>query len=57
MFAEYSASLMSYKVDYISYEYNTFMGYGGVRYMSYNFDDTEWKAFVEEKGGTLNYTF
>ena len=57
MFAEYSASLMSYKVDYISYEYNTFMGYGGVRYMSYNFDDTEWKAFVEEKGCTLNYTF
>lgn len=53
----YDASLMGYKVDYITYEYNTFMGYGGVRYMSYNFDDTEWKAFVEEKGGTLNYTF
>lgn len=57
MFAEYSASLMGYKVEYISYEYNTFMGYGGVRYMSYNFDDAEWTAFVEEKGGTLNYTF
>ena len=53
----YDASLMGYKVEYISYEYNTFMGYGGVRYMSYNFDDTEWAAFVEEKGGTLNYTF
>lgn len=53
----YDANLMGYKVEYISYEYNTFMGYGGVRYMSYNFDDTEWAAFVEEKGGTLNYTF
>ena len=53
----YDASLMGYKVEYISYEYNTFMGYGGVRYMSYNFDDTERAAFVEEKGGTLNYTF
>lgn len=53
----YDASLMGYKVEYISYEYNTFMGYGGVRYMSYNFDDTEWAAFVAEKGGTLNYTF
>lgn len=52
----YEGSLMSYKVDYINYEYNTFMGYGGVRYMSYNFDDTEWAAFVAEKG-TLNYTF
>ena len=52
----YEGSLMGYKVDYITYEYNTFMGYGGVRYMSYNFDDTEWQAFLAEKG-TLNYTF
>lgn len=57
VFSMYSASLMGYKTDYVTYEYNTFMGYGGIRYMSYNFDDTEWAAFVAEKGGTLNYKF
>lgn len=57
VFSLYSASLMGYKTDYVTYEYNTFMGYGGIRYMSYNFDDTEWAAFVSEKGGTLNYKF
>lgn len=57
VFSLYSASLMGYKTDYVTYEYNTFMGYGGIRYMSYNFDDTEWAAFVAEKGGTLNYKF
>ena len=57
VFSRYSASLMGYKTDYISYEYNTFMGYGGIRYMSYNFDDAEWSAFVQSKGGELNYKF
>lgn len=57
VFSLYSANLMGYKTDYVTYEYNTFMGYGGIRYMSYNFDDTEWAAFVSEKGGKLNYKF
>ena len=51
----FSASLISYKVDYITYEYNTFMGYGGVKYMTYNYDDAAWAAAVAEQGGTLNY--
>lgn len=38
----FSATLMSYKVDYITYEYNTFMGYGGLKYMTYNFTNGEW---------------
>ncbi len=56
VYSRYSASLISYKCDYNSYEYNTFMGYGGMRYMTYHFDDAEWAAFVAEKG-TLNYKF
>lgn len=56
VFSSYAASLMGYKADYVSYDYNTFMGYGGIRYMAYNFDDTEWAAFVAEHG-TLNYKF
>ena len=46
LFYSFGASLLSYKVDYITYEYNTFMGYGGLKYMSYNFDDAEWAAEV-----------
>ncbi len=53
----FSASLISFKTDYITYEYNTFMGYGGIKYMTYNYDDTEWEAFVAENAvnGELNY--
>lgn len=59
VYGSYAANLMSYKCDYISYEYNTFMGYGGVQYMSYNFDDTEWETFIAENGdnGILRYDF
>lgn len=55
VYSRYSASLMGYKVDYVSYDYNTFMGYGGIRYMKYNYDDTAWKAFVDSNNGTLDY--
>lgn len=55
VYARTSAALMSYKTDYVSYEYNTFMGYGGLRYMSYNYDDTEWAEFVAAQGDMLDY--
>ncbi|MBR2341083.1 MAG: hypothetical protein IKA72_01570 [Clostridia bacterium] len=51
----YSASLMSYKLDYTTYEYNTFMEYGGLRYAKYRYDDLEWKNYVAKQGGTLDY--
>ena len=53
----FDASLISYQADYITYEYNTFMGYGGIQYMTYNYDDAEWAAYVAENavGGQLNY--
>ena len=31
------------------------MSYGGMKYMKFNFDDTEWAAEVEKVGGELNY--
>jgi hypothetical protein len=52
---EFSASLISYQMDYITYEYNTFMGYGGIKYMTYNFDDAAWAAEVERQGNQLDY--
>ena len=39
----FSASLLSYKVEYKTRNYNTFMGYGGIRYMTYNYDDAAWE--------------
>ena len=51
----FSASLISYKVDYITYEYNTFMSYGGIKYMVYNYTDAEWEAAVAEMGGIVEY--
>ena len=53
----FGASLISYQVDYITYEYNTFMGYGGIQYMTYNYSDSEWAAWVAEnsENGEINY--
>ena len=48
----FSASLLSYKVEYISRTYNTFVGYGGIRYMTYVYDDAAWEAIK----GTFDYT-
>ena len=55
LYNSFGASLISYKVDYITYEYNTFMGYGGMKYMTFNYDDAAWAAAVAEQNGQLNY--
>lgn len=51
----YAASMLSYKLDYITYEYNTFMGYGGLKYAKYNYTDEEWAAALEEVNHVLDY--
>ena len=48
----FGASLISYQVDYITYEYNTFNGYGGIQYMTYHYSDAEWELVK----GTFDYT-
>ena len=55
LYNDFSASLISYKVDYITYEYNTFMSYGGIKYMTYNYTNAEWDAVVEENNFVLDY--
>lgn len=50
-----SASLLGYKVNYGTEEYVYGVGRGGIQYMTYNYTDTEWAAFVAEQGGVLNY--
>lgn len=52
----YTASLLSFKVEYASREYNTFMAYGGLRYMTFNYDDAEWAKFCKQQsGGNIDY--
>lgn len=51
----YSASLHSYKTNFKTYTYNTFMAYGGIKYMTYNYSDAQWAKHVSNNGGELNY--
>ena len=51
----FGASLISYKWDYISRDYHTFMSYGGIRYMKYNYNDAQWAQFVADHNGQIDY--
>ena len=53
----FAASLISFQVDYVTYDYNTFMAYGGIKYMTYNYSDAQWATWVAEKAvnGEINY--
>ena len=50
-----SASLLGYQVEYYTQEYVYGVGRGGIQYMTYNYTDVEWDAYITEKGGVLNY--
>ena len=50
-----SASLKGMKVNFYTEEYVYGVGRGGVKYMTFNYNDSEWAAFVASKGGKLNY--
>ena len=41
------------KFSSISEDYNTFMGYGGIRYYIVNYTDAEWDTFVSANNGDL----
>lgn len=51
-----SAQLKGQQINYGTEEYIFGMGFGGVQYMTYNYTDAEWDAFVAANGGTLDYT-
>ena len=55
MLQDASMALLSKQVYYVVEEYNPIMGRGGIRYMKYNYNDEEWKAYVESQGGELAY--
>ncbi|MBP5551019.1 MAG: hypothetical protein J6X93_03060 [Bacilli bacterium] len=50
-----SASLKGMKVNFYTEEYVYGVGRGGIKYMTFNYNDSEWAAFVASQGGKLNY--
>lgn len=50
----FTASLHSAKWNYLTGEYNTMLGFGGLRYITYNYSDAEWEEFVKEHNGDLS---
>lgn len=53
LIGEYSGELSSPKFSNISYDYNTFMGYGGMRYLVVNYTDAEWAEYVAAHNNDL----
>ena len=51
--SEYSATVYGAKFTNASEEYNIFMGFGGMRYLTVNYTDSEWDAYVDSLGGNL----
>lgn len=50
-----TCEMISYKVNYAAEEYNVMYGFGGLRLMTYNYDDTEWAEYVASQSGALSY--
>ena len=55
MLQDGSFYLLSQKVSYPTEKYDPVLGYGGIKYLRFAFDDAEWSRFVRESGGQLNY--
>lgn len=50
-----TASLLSQKIAYPTYDYVLEVGFGGIRRMTYNYTDAEWEAYCAENNYQLNY--
>ena len=53
--ADASATLKGMQIEYHTEEEVFPMGYGGLKYFTYNYTDAEWNEFVASQGGTLEY--
>ena len=53
--AQTVSSLKSMKIKYGSETYDPMFGFGGIRLMTYNYDDEAWDAYVKEQGGKIDY--
>ena len=55
MLEDASMALLSQQVYYVVEEYNPVMGRGGIAYTKYNYNETEWKAYVDSQPDGLKY--
>ena len=50
-----SAHMKGMQIEYYTEDEIFPLSRGGIRFMTYNYTDAEWDAFVAGQGGTLNY--
>lgn len=50
-----TAALKGMQIEYYTEDEVFPMARGGLKYMTFNYSDEEWEAYVAEQGGTLNY--
>jgi len=51
-----SAQLVGQQVQFHSDEYMYGVGFGGLKYMTFNYSDAEWADYVASQNGELDYT-
>ena len=49
-------SMLSFKLNYYTQDYNIMYGWGGLRLATYNYNDTEWTEYVASQGNELKYS-
>ena len=49
-----STSLYSFKVKYATNKYINLVGYGGIRFMTFNYSDKQWNEFIKSKDYSSN---
>lgn len=50
----FTSALRSEKFHYITDDYNTMLGFGGMRYMQFDYTDAEWTAFLAAHNNDLS---
>ena len=54
LIADSGGTFLGAKFSNFSDSYNTFMGFGGIRYMEVNYNNSEWADYVAGMGGDLS---
>ncbi|MBE6916350.1 MAG: hypothetical protein E7470_00415 [Ruminococcaceae bacterium] len=49
-------SMLSYKLNYYTEDYNIMYGWGGLRLATYNYNDAEWAEYCNSQNNELKYT-
>ncbi len=50
-----SAQMKGMQINYYTEDYIFGLGFGGIKYYTYNYTDAQWDEYVKAQGGTLNY--